>query len=73
MVDELEVILKQVRMSAGDAWMSCTSAVHILCSNLGYEDEGELEVRPLPRPNFSDPTPERERAGKREGNMFASS
>eukprot|EP00290_Baffinella_frigidus_P011849 CAMPEP_0180143986 /NCGR_PEP_ID=MMETSP0986-20121125/16606_1 /TAXON_ID=697907 /ORGANISM="non described non described, Strain CCMP2293" /LENGTH=285 /DNA_ID=CAMNT_0022087687 /DNA_START=36 /DNA_END=893 /DNA_ORIENTATION=- len=42
-VDELEQICKQVMMSAGDAWMSGASGMHMLCSTLGYEDEGEFE------------------------------
>eukprot|EP00961_Rhodomonas_salina_P272565 3683112-Rhodomonas_salina.3 len=42
-VDELEIILKQVRQSAGDAWMSADSAMKMMCNNLGYEDEGEFE------------------------------
>mmetsp|Transcript_16083 Transcript_16083/g.32186 ORF Transcript_16083/g.32186 Transcript_16083/m.32186 type:complete len:282 (-) Transcript_16083:313-1158(-) len=42
-VDELEQICKQVRQSAGDAWMSADSAVKMLCTNLGYEDQGEFE------------------------------
>mmetsp|Transcript_34482 Transcript_34482/g.68981 ORF Transcript_34482/g.68981 Transcript_34482/m.68981 type:complete len:288 (+) Transcript_34482:55-918(+) len=42
-VDELEVILKQVRQSAGDAWMSADSAMLMLCNSLGYEDQEEFE------------------------------
>jgi len=42
-VDELEQVCKQVLQSAGDSWMTCTAASNIMCNNLGYEDQGELE------------------------------
>lgn len=42
-VDELEQVCKQVMQSAGDSWMTCTAAANIVCTNLGYEDQGELE------------------------------
>lgn len=44
-VDELEQICRTVRNSAGDAWMLVASAQNMICTDLGYEDEGELEVR----------------------------
>ena len=46
-VDELEQVCKQILQSAGDSWMTCTAAANIICNNLGYEDQGELEVMPL--------------------------
>lgn len=42
-VDELEQVCKQVLQSAGDSWMTCNAAANIICSSLGYEDQGELE------------------------------
>ncbi len=57
-VDELEQVCKQVLQSAGDSWMTCTAAANIMCNNLGYEDQGELEVRarpPLRAPSLSSP------------------
>lgn len=45
-VDELEQMMKTVRYSAGDAWMLVRSAEQIICTDLGYEDSGELEVSP---------------------------
>jgi hypothetical protein len=52
-VDEMEQICKTVRNSAGEAWMLASSAQSMLCTDLGYEDAGELEVRiaaePYPR------------------------
>lgn len=58
-VDELEQICKQVMMSAGDAWMSGASGMHMLCSTLGYEDEGEFEVS-NPKPIKLEPAHEPE-------------
>ena len=44
-VDELEQVLKTVRLSAGkDAWMPVEAACRMLCTDLGYEDEAEFEV-----------------------------
>ncbi len=48
-VDEMEQICKTVRNSAGDAWMLASSAQSMLCTDLGYEDAGELEVRTTAR------------------------
>lgn len=42
-VDELEQVVKQIYQSAGDSWMTCNAAANIICTNLGYEDQGELE------------------------------
>jgi C4-type Zn-finger protein len=42
-IDELEQVCKQIVQSAGDSWMTCTAAANIVCTNLGYEDQGELE------------------------------
>jgi hypothetical protein len=47
-IDELEQVCKQVVQSAGDSWMTCTAAANIVCNNLGYEDQGELEVCDCP-------------------------
>jgi hypothetical protein len=49
-VDELEQVCKQILQSAGDSWMTCTAASNIICTNLGYEDQGELEVIARRRP-----------------------
>ena len=44
-VDELEQICKTIRQSAGqEAWMPAESACRMLCTDLGYEDQGEFEV-----------------------------
>ena len=42
-VDELEQVVKQIVQSAGDSWMTCNAAANIICMNLGYEDQAELE------------------------------
>lgn len=47
-IDELEQVCKQIMQSAGDSWMTCTAAANIVCTNLGYEDQGELEVCDCP-------------------------
>lgn len=52
-VDELEQVCKQVLQSAGDSWMTCSAASNIMCNNLGYEDQGELEVISPPCAQFT--------------------
>eukprot|EP00960_Hanusia_phi_P059001 764046-Hanusia_phi.AAC.10 len=42
-IDEIEQVCKQVRQSAGESWMTADAAANIVCSNLGYEDQAELE------------------------------